>query len=113
MLTIRWDVLVLGGVLVLTSGYLVVQALLRVNVARLLEALGMARCDMTDEPCLYELFVRPRDHSPVPSAGDDVPSLTVVRTHRPAPPGRGAQPLSRPDQFVRDRARSSHRRHVS
>lgn len=52
---IRWDVLIVGGVVVLFAGYLLVQLLLRFNAARLLEARRVARRSPLGARNLFDL----------------------------------------------------------
>jgi hypothetical protein len=60
MLAIRWDVLIVAGVVALLVGYLVVQLLFRFNGSRLLEAVRVARSSSRDERSVYDLTAESR-----------------------------------------------------
>jgi hypothetical protein len=53
MLSIRWDTLIVVAIVALMVACLVVQAVLRINGARLFEALRLSRAESRDEPTLY------------------------------------------------------------
>jgi hypothetical protein len=55
MLSIRWETLMVVALIALMVGYLVVQATLRINGVRLLEALRLSRFDYGDEPQFYDI----------------------------------------------------------
>lgn len=60
MFVLRWDVLVVGAVAVLVLIYLLVQLVMHVNAARLLEARRLAVSTRTEEPNLYDRLPVPR-----------------------------------------------------
>jgi hypothetical protein len=55
MLAIRWDVLIVAGVVVFFAGYLLAQLLLRFNAVRLLEARRVARRSPPGTRNLFDL----------------------------------------------------------
>jgi len=63
MLTIRWDTLFAGTIGAVMLAALVVQAVFRVDVGRLLDAFKLSKANTTDEPNLYEFLVERRPPS--------------------------------------------------
>jgi len=63
MLSFRWDTVAVVAVVTLLLGYLMLQAVLRANGARLLAAFRLARDNASDEPNLCDALAARRSDS--------------------------------------------------